>query len=63
MHSIPPEQNGVAERKNRTLMEVAKSMLSSASLPKQFWAEAVDTASYVLNRIPDRVGLAYFGPQ
>lgn len=49
-----PEQNGVAERKNRTLMEAARSMLSSASLPKQFWAEAVDTANYVLNRIPDK---------
>lgn len=50
-----PEQNGVAERKNRTLMEAARSMLSSASLPKQFWAEAVDTANYVLNRVPDKV--------
>jgi hypothetical protein len=47
-----PEQNGVAERKNRTLVESARSMLSHAGLPKKFWAEAVATAAYVGNRIP-----------
>ncbi|GJS75937.1 retrovirus-related pol polyprotein from transposon TNT 1-94 [Tanacetum coccineum] len=38
------EQNDVAERRNRTLIEVAKTMLNSAKLPKQFWGEAVNTA-------------------
>ncbi|GKE13218.1 retrovirus-related pol polyprotein from transposon TNT 1-94, partial [Tanacetum coccineum] len=45
-----PEQNGVVERRNRTLIEVAKTMLNSARLPKQFWGEAVDTACYTQNR-------------
>ena len=45
------QQNGVAERKNRTLIEAARSMLSEYSLPKYFWAEAVNTACYVLNRV------------
>lgn len=50
--SVPynPEQNGLAERMNRTLVERAKSMLFDAGLPKKFWAEAINTASYVINR-------------
>ena len=40
------EQNGVAERRNRTLIEAARTMLNSARLPKQFWGEAVNTACY-----------------
>ena len=47
-----PEQNGVSERLNRTLMESAKSMLFHASLPLHFWAEAVNTATYLHNRSP-----------
>lgn len=46
-----PEQNGIAERKNRTLMEAARSMMSGSGLPKNYWAEAVNTANHVLNRI------------
>ena len=46
-----PEQNGVAERKNRTIMESVRSMLSSAKLPNTFWAEAVSTAIYIQNRL------------
>ena len=46
------EQNGVAERKNRTLIEMAKCMLSEADLPRSFWAEAVATANYPRNRCP-----------
>lgn len=49
-----PEQNGVAERKNRTLMEAARSMLAESGLPKQFWAEAIGTANFVFNRIINR---------
>nr|GEU34759.1 hypothetical protein [Tanacetum cinerariifolium] len=45
-----PQQNGVAERKNRTLIEAARIMLVDSKLPTTFWAEAVNTACYVLNR-------------
>ncbi|GKF27122.1 putative ribonuclease H-like domain-containing protein, partial [Tanacetum coccineum] len=46
-----PQQNGVAERKNRTLIEAARTMLADSKLPTTFWAEAVNTACYVQNRI------------
>ncbi|KAJ9547854.1 hypothetical protein OSB04_020397 [Centaurea solstitialis] len=45
-----PQQNGVAERRNRTLIEAARSMLSEANIATQFWAEAVNTACYTQNR-------------
>ena len=45
-----PEQNGVAERMNRTLVEAVRSMLTGAHLPPQFWAEALATAVYLRNR-------------
>ncbi|XP_073138260.1 uncharacterized protein [Henckelia pumila] len=47
-----PQQNGVAERMNRTLLDRIKAMLSTAGLPKSFWAESVKTASYIINRSP-----------
>ena len=47
-----PEQNGVAERKNRTIQETARSMLHAAGLPDSFWAEAVLTAVILRNRSP-----------
>ncbi|GJW92044.1 putative ribonuclease H-like domain-containing protein [Tanacetum coccineum] len=46
-----PQQNRVAERKNRTLIEAARTMLADSFLPNTFWAEAVSTACYVLNRV------------
>ncbi|GJY56964.1 putative ribonuclease H-like domain-containing protein [Tanacetum coccineum] len=46
-----PQQNRVAERKNRTLIEVARTMLADSFLPNTFWAEAVSTSCYVLNRV------------
>lgn len=49
-----PEQNGVAERLNRTLVESARSMLLDANLSKSYWAEAVSTAAYLKNRCPTR---------
>ncbi|KAD4385615.1 hypothetical protein E3N88_25784 [Mikania micrantha] len=45
-----PQQNGVAERRNRTLIEAARTMLFESKLPIFFWAEAVNTACYVQNR-------------
>ena len=47
-----PQQNGVAERMNRTLVEAVRSMLSDAKLPKKFWAEALSTAVYLRNCSP-----------
>ena len=47
-----PEQNGVAERMNRTLEECMRSMLSESNLPKRFWAETLSTATYLRNRSP-----------
>nr|GEW93454.1 retrovirus-related Pol polyprotein from transposon TNT 1-94 [Tanacetum cinerariifolium] len=46
-----PQQNRVAERKNMTLIKVARTMLADSFLPNTFWAEAVSTACYVLNRV------------
>ena len=46
-----PQQNGVAERRNRTLIEAARTMLVDSKLPIFFWAEAVNTACYVQNRV------------
>nr|GEW10484.1 hypothetical protein [Tanacetum cinerariifolium] len=46
-----PQQNGVPECKNRTLIEAARSMLADSKLPKMFWTEAVSNACYVLNRV------------
>ena len=45
-----PEQNGVAERMNRTLIEATRSMLDGAHLPQRFWAETLSTAVYLRNR-------------
>ncbi|GJU59185.1 retrovirus-related pol polyprotein from transposon TNT 1-94 [Tanacetum coccineum] len=46
-----PQQNGVAKRRNRTLIEAARTMLADAKLPVTFWAEAVNTACYVQNMV------------
>ena len=49
-----PQQNGVAERMNRTILEKVRCMLSHSKLPKSFWAEAASTACFVINRSPSR---------
>ena len=49
-----PEQNGVAERMNHTLVETIRAMLADSKLPKSFWAEALSTATYLRNRSPTR---------
>lgn len=46
-----PQQNGISERKNRTLMEAARTLLFDSGLPKCFWSEAVRHSNYVLNRV------------
>ncbi|GJZ02210.1 putative ribonuclease H-like domain-containing protein [Tanacetum coccineum] len=46
-----PQQKGIAKRKNRTLIEAARTMLADSKLPTIFWAEAVNTACYVQNRV------------
>ena len=47
-----PQQNGVSERLNRTLLEKARSMIYHAEVPSKFWAEAINTAVYLHNRSP-----------
>jgi transposase InsO family protein len=49
-----PEQNGVSERSNRTIVEPARSMLHAAGLPIELWAEASNTAVYIKNRVVSR---------
>ncbi|GJR00519.1 retrovirus-related pol polyprotein from transposon TNT 1-94 [Tanacetum coccineum] len=46
-----PQSNGVVERKNKTLQEMSRTMLNEQSLPQKFWCNAVDTSTYILNRI------------
>ncbi|GJV33088.1 putative ribonuclease H-like domain-containing protein [Tanacetum coccineum] len=50
-YSRTPQQNGVAERRNKTLIEAARTMLADSKLPTIFWAKAVSTACYVQNRV------------
>ena len=52
-----PQQNGVAKRKNRTLVEVTRCMLYSKGLHKRFWVEAICCANYILNRVPTKAVL------
>jgi transposase InsO family protein len=55
-YSMPddPQQNGVAKRRNRTLMDMVKSMLSYSTLPVSLWMEALKTAVHILNRVPSK---------
>ncbi|GBP23670.1 Retrovirus-related Pol polyprotein from transposon TNT 1-94 [Eumeta japonica] len=61
-NSYTPQQNGLAERMNRTLMERARCMLINSDLQKSYWAEAVSTAAYITNRCPTRA-LSYATPE
>jgi transposase InsO family protein len=46
-----PQQNGVVERKNRTLLDIARTMLDEYKISDRFWVEAVNTACYAINRL------------
>jgi transposase InsO family protein len=46
-----PQQNGVMEQKNHTLVEMARMMLDEHRTPRRFWADAISTACYIFNRI------------
>jgi hypothetical protein len=48
------QQNGVAERRNRTLMDMVRSMLSYSTLPISLWMEALKTVVHILNRVPSK---------
>ena len=49
-----PQWNGVSERRNRTLLDMVRSMMSHASLPLSFWGYALETAAHTLNRVPTK---------
>ena len=49
-----PQQNGVAERRNKTLMDMVRSMLANSGLPLFLWTEALKTAVHILNRVPSK---------
>eukprot|EP00253_Pinus_taeda_P014195 PITA_14195 len=49
-----PQRNGVAERKNKTIMDMVRSMLKAKHFPNDYWAEAVNCAVYILNRCPTK---------
>ncbi|KAF0920196.1 hypothetical protein E2562_033748 [Oryza meyeriana var. granulata] len=55
-YSMPgePQQNGVAERRNRTLMDMVRSMLNHSTLSPKLWIEALKTAAHIINRVPSK---------
>ena len=53
-HTYTPQQNGVAERMNRTLIDLVPIMLHAQNMDKVFWAEALQTAVYIRNRVISR---------
>jgi len=50
-----PQQNGVAERKNRHLLDVVRTLLIDSSVSTRFWVEALSTAVHLINRLPSQV--------
>ena len=50
-----PQQNGVVERKNKTIMEAMKAMLHDQDIPMHLWVDAIRIAMYVQNHTPHRV--------
>ncbi|CAM8929272.1 unnamed protein product [Rhodiola kirilowii] len=54
--AITPQQNGVVERKNRTIQEMARVMIHAKKIPLKFWSEAMNTACHIINRVTIRTG-------
>ena len=52
--SNTPQQNGVAERRNKTLLDMVRSMMAQANLPISFWGDVLLTAAYILNCVPSQ---------
>jgi hypothetical protein len=50
-----PQQNGIAERKNRDLLEKTRALMLQTNVPKRFWSQAIQTAAYIINRLPSSV--------
>lgn len=57
-----PQQNGLAERKNRQINEIIRASLVGMNMPKFYWGEAVKSSAYLINRTPSRV-IAFQTPQ
>ena len=49
------QQNGIAERKNRHLLEVARALMFTTNMPKSFWGDTILTSTYLINRMPSRI--------
>ena len=52
--SYKPQQNGISKRKNRTIMEMERSMMKAKHIPNEYWAEALACAVYILDRSPTK---------
>lgn len=50
-----PQQNGLAERRNKSILEIVRASLFDMKVPRNFWGEAVRSAAYIMNRTPSRV--------
>ena len=48
------QHNGIAKRRNRTLLDMVQCMLVNSSLPKFLWGEALKTVGYILNQLPSK---------
>ena len=49
-----PQRNDVSEQRNRTFLDMARSMMSKSGLPLSFWGYALETAAFTLNRVPSK---------
>ena len=54
MNAYTPQENGLAERMNRTIVEMARSLLKDANLPNSYWSFTVNYAVHIINRSPTR---------
>ena len=50
-----PEQNGVVERKNRTILEITRALMLESKVPTHFWPEAIATSVFLMNRLPTKI--------